>query len=249
MTASTTSRTGRTAAPVDGRLVARGRARRRARLATTLGVTLLLVLAGLAAWLLLGTGVLGVRAVEVTGTARLDAATVRAAAAVEPGTPLARLDTAAVARRVSALPVVRSVEVSRRWPRTVTIAVRERQPAAVQQRGPSYALVDRSGVAFDTVDRRPPGLPLVSAPVDAGPPALRAALDVLDDLPPGVRDDVRQVRAASPDRVEIELTRGRTVRWGSAERGARKAAVLAVLLERRARVYDVSAPDAPTTRR
>jgi cell division protein FtsQ len=39
------------------------------------------------------------------------------------------------------------------------------------------------------------------------------------------------------------------VLWGSVDRGARKAAVLAVLVTRRAAVYDVSAPDAPTTRR
>ena len=46
----------------------------------------------------------------------------------------------------------------------------------------------------------------------------------------------------------MQLTRGRIVVWGSTERGERKAAVLAVLLARKARVYDVSAPDAPTTR-
>jgi cell division protein FtsQ len=145
--------------------------------------------------------------------------------------------------------VVRRVDVSRDWPRTVTIVVRERTPAAVQQRGPAFVLVDRSGVAFDQVDRRPRGLPLVSAPVDAGAPALRAALDVLDDLPGRLRGEVRQVRAGSPDRVQVLLTHGRTVVWGSAERGERKAAVLAVLLDRKASVYDVSAPDAPTTRR
>ena len=100
---------------------------------------------------------------------------------------------------------------------------------------------------FDQVDRRPRGLPLVSAPVDAGAPALRAALDVIDVLPPAVAADVRQVRAASPDDVRLQLSKDRTVVWGSAERSARKAAVLAVLLTRRASVYDVSAPDAPTT--
>jgi cell division protein FtsQ len=45
------------------------------------------------------------------------------------------------------------------------------------------------------------------------------------------------------------LTRHRTVVWGGGDRSARKAAVLAVLLHRKARIYDVSAPDAPTTHR
>lgn len=233
----------------DGRLAARGRGRRRTRLALTLSALGLLVLLGVAGWLLLGTGVLGVRDVQVTGTQRLDPAVVRTLAGIEAGTPLARLDTGSVAARLARLPAVRSVDVERRWPRTVTIRVRERRAAAVQARGPAYVLVDRTGVAFAPVARRPDGLPLVSAPVDAGPPALRAALDVLDQLTVPVREQVRQVRAASPDDVEVRLTRGRTVLWGSTDRGERKAAVLAVLVSRKARVYDVSAPDAPTTRR
>jgi cell division protein FtsQ len=233
---------------LGGRLAERGRARRRTRLTVTLSVTTLLALLGLAGWLLLGTGVLGVHDVAVTGTSRLDPAEVRRVAAIEAGTPLARLDTGAVADRLGRLPVVRTVEVERSWPRGVTIRVRERTAAAVQARGQAYALVDRDGVEFAQVQRRPAGLPLVSAPVDAGPPALRAALDVLDQLTGPVRDQVRQVRAATAEQVELRLTRGRTVLWGSTERGARKAAVLAVLISRKAQVYDVSAPDTPTTR-
>ena len=233
---------------LGGRLAERGRARRRTRLTVTLSVTTLLALLGLAGWLLLGTGVLGVHDVAVTGTSRLDPAEVRSVAAIEAGTPLARLDTGAVADRLRRLPVVRTVDVERSWPRGVTIRVRERTAAAVRARGPAFVLVDREGVAFAPVQRRPAGLPLVSAPVDAGPPALRAALDVLDQLTGPVRDQVRQVRAATAEQVELRLTRGRTVLWGSTERGARKAAVLAVLISRKAQVYDVSSPDSPTTR-
>lgn len=238
-----------TTTDLGGRLAARGRARRRTRLAVTLTVTVLLALGAAFGYLLLGTAVLGVHAVDVAGVSRVDPAEVRSVAQIKAGTPLARLDTGAVAARVARLPAVRSVSVHRSWPRTVTITVRERQPAAVQAHGPSFDLVDRTGVAFATVDRRPAGLPLVSAPVDAGAPALRSALTVLADLPPALRSQVRQVRAASPEDVELALTRGRTVLWGSTDRGPRKAAVLAVLVARKARVYDVTAPDAPTTRR
>jgi cell division protein FtsQ len=37
------------------------------------------------------------------------------------------------------------------------------------------------------------------------------------------------------------------VRWGDSGRSGLKAAVLRALLPQRARVYDVSAPDLPTT--
>lgn len=231
------------------RAAERGRARRRSRLRVAvawLGAVAVLAAAG---WLVLGSRALGVTTVRVTGTDRLTAAEVRAQAGIERGTPLARLDTTEVARRLRALPPVRQVEVARDWPRTVEIVVTERTPAAVQARGSSWALVDRGGVAFATERRRPADLPVVSAPVDAGRAALRATLDVLEVLPVPVRDQVRQVRAADAEHVTMRLSRGRTVLWGSTERSERKAAVLAVLLSRKASVYDVSAPDTPTTRK
>ena len=225
------------------------RARRRTRLVVLLCVVLLALLAASAGWVALETSTLGVRTVEVTGVQRLSAEEVRDAAAIPAGTPLARLDSGAVADRVARLAPVRRVEVNRDWPRTVRITVVERTPAAVQARGSAWVLVDRGGVAFDTVQKRPRGLPRISAPVDEGPPALRATLDVLEALPVAVREQVREVRAAGPDRVTLQLTRHRTVEWGSTERSARKAAVLAVLLSRKAKVYDVTAPDSPTPRR
>jgi LacI family transcriptional regulator len=112
-----------------------------------------------------------------------------------------------------------------------------------------FVLVDRTGVVFDSVAVRPKHLPLVSAPVGAGAPALRAALDALDDVPLSVRGQVRSVLAASADEVTFQLTHGRSVVWGDATFGRRKGLVLAVLLTRKASIYDVSVPDAPTTRR
>lgn len=231
------------------RFARRVRARRLSRLTVALcGLVLAGLLAG-AAWVVWSSSLLGVSSVRVVGTSRVSVPQVLAIAGIETGTPLARLDPAAVAANVERLAAVRSAEVRRAWPRGVTIVVHERTPAAVRVRGSQFVLVDRSGVAFGTVGHRPPGLPLVSAPVDAGAPALRAALDALDAVPLPVRDQVKVVRAASADEVTLQLTRGRTVVWGGAERGRRKGAVLSVLLDRRAAVYDVSAPDTPTTRR
>jgi cell division protein FtsQ len=212
-------------------------------------LVLLLALVGAAGWVVLESTLLSVRSVRVAGASRVTPAEVLAVADVAPATPLARVDTEAVARRVGALVEVRHVSVSRQWPRSVRIVVEERMPAAVQRSGSSYLLVDPTGVAFDRVAKRPLGLPLVTAPTAAGEPAFRAALAVLTAVPASVRRQLLEVRAASPEQVTLRLTRGRTVVWGSPERGARKAAVLTALMSRRASVYDVSAPDAPTTRR
>lgn len=227
----------------------RVRARRWSRLRTFLVVLMLVALAGAAGWVFLGTSLFGVSSVQVAGTDRVTPAQVLGEAAIDKGTSLARLDTAAVAARVARLPAVRQVDVQRSWPRSVAIVVHERVPAAVRVRGPGFVLVDRSGVAFAQVAHRPRDLPLVTAPIGAGASAMRAALDVLDSVPAPVRDEVRTVRAATPDDVRLSLTKGRTVLWGTTERGARKGSVLVVLLSRKATVYDVSAPDAPTTRK
>ena len=229
------------------RVAQRDQSRRRTRLVVGLALVVAMALVAGTGWLLLGSSTFGVETVDVTGVRRLGPDQVRAQAAIEGGTPLARLDTDGIVERVRRLPAVLTVEVTRDWPSTVVIAVTEREPAAVQARGRDWALVDRTGVVFGTVDRRPRRLPRVSAPVTEGAPALRATLDVLDALPVQVRDQVREVRAASLEQVTLRLSRGRTVEWGSAERSARKAAVLTVLLTRKARVYDVSAPDSPTT--
>lgn len=223
-------------------------ARRWSRLRVLVVLGLVLTLAAVAGWVVLESTLLSVRSVEVTGASRVTPAEVLAVADVAPSTPLARVDTDAVAQRVRALVAVRSVSVSRQWPRSVRIVVQERVPTAVQRRGSSYLLLDPSGVAFDTVRKRPKGLPLVTAPTAAGEPALRAALAVLTSVPAAVRRQLLEVRAASPEQVTLRLTLDRTVVWGSPERGDRKAAVLSALMSRRASVYDVSAPDAPTTR-
>ena len=62
------------------------------------------------------TPLLATRAVEVTGARRLDEATVRVAAAIEPGVNLFAIDVAAAEARVAELPGVRRAHVVRRLP-------------------------------------------------------------------------------------------------------------------------------------
>jgi cell division protein FtsQ len=57
------------------------------------------------------------------------------------------------------------------------------------------------------------------------------------------------MRVESPDDIRFALKGGREVRWGSATDSALKVAVMTRLLKAvPAEVYDVSAPELPTTR-
>jgi cell division protein FtsQ len=220
--------------------------RSRRVLAVAAALATLLVAGG---WVVGWTSLLGVRTVTVTGVRTLPAADVLTAAAVPRGEPLARVDTGAVARRVTAIPGVARVAVSRSWPSTLRIAVTERRGVAVVSRQGTWWLVDGTGVLFQRLSAAPPGLPRLAVP-DVGPddPATRAALSAVAALSPRIRAQVRVVAAAKPEAVRLELSGGRTVVWGSADDSAAKAEALQALLGRPGRTYDVSTPEVVTVR-
>ena len=201
------------------------------------------------AWALLGSSVLVVRHIKVTGNGQIPASRVRAASGIQQGTPLLRLDGSAASRRVERINRVLSARVSRSWPDTVVITIRVRTPSLVVAQAGAFELVDGDGVVLRTVGSRPSGLPLLRpAPLRLrGNPAVHAAARVLAELPGPVRQRVLAVTAKAADAVTLHL-RGRiTVRWGGTERAAAKAKELRALLHTHARYYDVSSPTEAVT--
>jgi cell division protein FtsQ len=210
-----------------------------------------LAILGIAVWALLGSSLFVVRSVAVTGPGVVPRAEVVRAAGIVPGTPLARVNTAAVARRVERINQVQSARVSRDWPGTVVIAVTGRTPALAVASPGGYTLIDKSGVAVSQVPRQPAGMVLLtSAPPVAslrGSPAVLAAATVLGQLPPQVRSLVTSVTAASPGAVTLHLSGGITVVWGGTGRAAAKAAELVILMRTKASFYDISDPATAVT--
>jgi cell division protein FtsQ len=188
------------------------------------------------------TPVLGVREVEVRGAVDLTAEEVRAAAAIESGTPLVQLDVDAVAGRVRELPRVAGVRVERVPPGTVRLTVDEREPVGVVNAADGAHLVDATGKDYATVARPPSGLPTL----EVAPDAVAAAVAVITQVPEALRREVLAVTAGSPSDLRLTLSAGRQARWGSSADTPRKAAVLEVLLTRKGTVFDVSSPELPT---
>ena len=243
------------------RFAARADRRRRLVVRGVLAMLVVITLLGGAAWVMLESGRVATERVEVTGLDRLDRDEVLRRAGVRVGEPLILLDTDEVARRITAsLPAAGAAQVSRGWPRTVRIDVGERVAVAGVRTDAGVRLLDSAGVAFALDPKLPAGLvPIVVAVapdavapgVDVDAAGRRAASNaavVVAGLPAQVREQVTQVTARSPDAIDFELRDGRTVHWGGADRSARKLVVLQALLKHPADVYDVSAPDAPTTR-
>ncbi|MCW2872121.1 MAG: ftsQ [Streptomyces oryziradicis] len=230
-----------------------GPRRRRAVLALLAAVTVLAVAGG---WLVYGSSWLAVTRVEVTGTRVLTPGQVRGVADVRLGGALASVDTGAIGRRLrKALPRIGSVEVARSWPHTIRLKVTERTPSALIKKDGKFIEVDPTGVRYATSATAPKGVPLVELTLSQSPSVrlfgtkrlLQAAVEVAADLPSAVHKAARSIRVRSYDNITILLSGGRTVMWGSQERGGEKAVALTALMKAAggANRFDVSAPSAP----
>lgn len=215
------------------------------------GLAAVALIAGVT-WALLGSSLLVVRSVQIRGSRQVPMATIIAAAGIRLGTPLIRIDTQLVARRVERITRVQSARVTRSWPDTIVISVTARTALlAVPARG-GYDRMDAYGVVLGWQPGRPAGLPVLLAPARRaaglrGNQAVFAAGTVVRELPGQLRAMVTAVRAAGPGAVTLLLRGGAKVLWGGADRAAAKASELVILLRTQARYYDVSDPGTAVT--
>ena len=250
----TTPESGAAAPPQKAPSPARGRSPWRTAF---FGLAAVGLVAGIA-WALLGSKLLVVRSVVITGTHLVPASQVRAAAAIATGVPMIRVDTGAAASRVEAITQVQSAQVSKSWPDRIVITIRERTPVlAVVEPAPAsggggFALIDAAGVVVQTVRVKPAGMPAFgpTAALAAlrGSPSVAAAVTVLHEVPAPIARLVTTVTASSPQNVTLGLSNGVTVVWGSTARAAAKTTELYALMRVGARYYDVSAPGTAVTR-
>jgi cell division protein FtsQ len=208
------------------------------------------VIALVLTWLVAFSSVLGVKTITVRGVHTITAAQVRTAAKITNGTPLVRLDKAAVLHGVEALPGVASATVSTSYPSTVVITVTERIAIGyVKNAATAYALVDRTGYQFQRVGTAPTHLPLFVVATGAHARATGGAVaTVAAALPAAVRAKVASIQALDPQAITLLLTDDRVVQWGSADRSADKARILPALLKRPGHQFDVTDPDLPFSR-
>lgn len=194
------------------------------------------------------TPLLSVRTVQVAGLSTVPEPDVRAVLQIPDGRSMLRIDTDAVARRVAALPKVRSARVQRVFPSTVRVTVDERSAVVFFDSPQGPHLLDADSVEF-AIEPPPPGVPeLRTDHPGSADPVTRAAVAVLDAAPPGLRAQVGQVVARSVSDIELKLRDERTVVWGGPDDSERKAAVVLPVLTRPGTVFDVSSPDLVTVR-
>jgi cell division protein FtsQ len=214
-------------------------------------------LIGGVAWALLGSSFLVVRTVRTTGS-QVPRSTVLEAAGIKLGTPLARIDTGAIARRVERITQVQSARVTLSWPDSIVIWTRRRAAVFAVRAGKRYAAVDSYGVVLRTLASRPAGLialqPAAGQTDWTGPGQLLrrdrsvlAAGAIVRGMPAWLRGRITTVQADGPADVILILRGGVRVRWGSPGHGSAKAREMAILLRTNATYYDVSDPATAVT--
>jgi cell division protein FtsQ len=147
--------------------------------------------------------------VDVQGATRIGADRVRSAAAIPEGMNLWRLDPAAVAARVAAVPEIRRAEIIRRFPNRLVILVEERRPFTLVHAGRLHWL-DEEGRVLEAVSQAvSPSVPVVSGLSDAELTSMR------NDPSPRAREAVALIRmllrngsALAGEISEIDVSRG-----------------------------------------
>jgi cell division protein FtsQ len=219
---------------------------------------------GVTGWALLGSRLLVVRVITVTGTHLVPTARVIAAADVPPGTPLIRVDPAQVAARVEAIQQVASAQVTKDWPDGMSITVHERVAAMAVRMSGGYDLIDPDGVIVVSSASKPARLPLLATTAVGGQlrgdPGVATVAQVLARLPSWLSRQVARVsvrEADGPGRTQVAglapsvtlyLSGGQTVVWGDGSNSGVKARELAIVMRGRSRYYDLSAPATVITR-
>jgi cell division protein FtsQ len=195
---------------------------------------------------------LAVDTLTVKGTSHLTAEQVLDAAGVHEGDAMVWLDTSAALEGMEALPYVEDASLTREWPDTVRITVRERVPVAWVDGATGPALVDRSGRVLETVAAPPPGMPQLVGPKFVPPPG--GTIDAVGvarvaGALHGLTATVTRSVEVTDHGIVLRLVTGPQIRMGdAAQAGAKIRAALAVLDARRdapPAYVDVSVPTNP----
>jgi cell division protein FtsQ len=150
--------------------------------------------------------------VVVAATPHVSADEVMEAGRLRVGQNLVDVDTGAVRSRLRALPWVADARVDLDWwAGVVRVTITERVPvAAVATSTAEWVVSDASGHAIATLPPGGPGLIAIEnvAPVEPGSdfgPGIRAPLDVIAGLSPGLRSRVFAVIAGTDGSVQLRV--------------------------------------------
>ena len=176
--------------------------------------------------------------IEVRGTGRLAAATVREWAGIPRAVGLWGIEAGPIVSRLEQRAWIESAAVHKRFPGTIVIDIKERIPAALARMGRGSVLIDRDGVVLEPtlLDR---GFPIVVGASEKRPEGLVTAAAVLEGFralaPSELRAEDLVVDVTLPTDPVVRLPDGSRVRFGQREYGDKWRRYVAVHQDLRGR--------------
>ncbi|MBD3690237.1 FtsQ-type POTRA domain-containing protein [Nanchangia anserum] len=232
----------------------RERARKRRRLVwRAWSIAAAVVLVAALAWGIAGFSPLfAVRASDITirgVSAPVEATAVTKVVHTAVGTPLPRVDTGELADMLTRdQPWVSGVDIDRSYPHGLTVVVHVRR-AVARNADSTTQLVSADGAIVPASGTAAEGLPsLVVADTSSARQSRRDGARIAALLDDDTRAKVRSITIDDKNRVTMSLDSQASVRWGTVDDSELKARVLATLIQRQAKVYDLTDPLNPTTR-
>jgi cell division protein FtsQ len=218
-------------------------------------VALMLVMVGLAAWLVANSALFAAREIRVLGNVRLTAAEVERLAGISIGDNVLRVDIDGAVGSLERSPWVARASVERSLPSTLVVLVVERDPAAWLRDREGPVVVAADGTVLERAESKPRDIPFVGRWGATLEPGQRVAasgvLRVAGALPADLAHRVLAV-SLDGDELVLDLRGGAEALYGDssaleAKNGA-LASVLSWARERRMEVgiIDLRIPGTPS---
>lgn len=196
-------------------------------------VTSVAVLIGLV-WLLFFSSVfrLEVGAISVSGANEwVSEQTIRSIADKQAGKSLFLVSTNDVSKQLGDIPGVSEANVSKQFPKSMSVEVKAQRPAAMLKNGDTLTAVDSQARVLNSVtDANVDGIPVIEVKdVDKSLKnrSIKEALTILGALPESMRSAITQVTAETQDSVTTTLNDGdRVIVWGDSSQLKLKMAVV-----------------------
>ena len=220
---------------------------RQRRLTWTAGVGSVLALA-IVVVIVTTSPLMSLRTIRVEGVSRLTSAEVIDQLQPLAGLPLARVSAVDVARELSDVSLIQSVDTRVELPDTLAVSIVERTPLGAVGTAGNFRVVDQAGVELWTDTVRPTELPLIGVAANAEDRGFQAIVEALAVIPTEVLGRIDRITASSADTVAFSLRDSdHQVLWGSSEFSSQKARALPAALQAAgaagSKLIDLSTPE------
>jgi len=193
----------------------------------------------LAAYVLLQSPLFLIKNVDVRGNSLLTASEVARISGIVTDENIFKADLKTGVDRVKTLPLVKDVDIVRKYPGTVVITVQERVPVALVVVDGNFVELDHSGYYLRQGKAGTTGLPVITGvPVESASPGrlvqgkgLDIALKVVESIPAELCADLSEVHVAGDGCVTLYTLDGVECRLGLPEELDSKGSYILQVLE------------------